>query len=203
MKNTRKWIIGGAILAWSGGVVFSAWILGRYEFTPGEKAGAVTHWPSETGLPFNPKKLNIVIAAHPHCPCSKVSLDEFALALGTAPDAADVHLVFYRPAGTAAAWAESDLTAGAAKLPMARIHYDPDGRIASILGARTSFDIFVFNTAGDVIFRGGITKGRGVRGESEGRAALEKILQGKKAASEHAVYGCPLRNNLNNGKGKV
>lgn len=203
MPPLKKYFVLVAIAVWTAGVLCSVWILGSYEFTPGDKGETLARWPAGANLPFNPQKLNIIIAAHPHCPCSKVSLGEFAAALDTAPGAAEVNLVFYRPPGSSAEWSESELTERAARLPKARVYADPDGRIASLLGARTSFDIFTFDQKGAVVFRGGITRGRGVRGENDARAALEKILQGKTAVQEHPVYGCPIRGNLNKGRGKV
>jgi hypothetical protein len=194
----RRAVISLLVALWVAGVVFSAALLGDYEFTPGEQGETVKRWPSGISVAFTAKKFNLVVAAHPHCPCSRASLGELSEALATASGPVEVHIVYYQPPGATAEWNQTELVERSGRIPGAHIWFDSRGDIAQTLGARTSFDVFLFNPQQELVFRGGITRGRGVQGENMGRAALEAALAGKDGAKTHPVYGCPLQKNTKN-----
>ncbi|MBX3721736.1 MAG: hypothetical protein KF713_07855 [Turneriella sp.] len=188
---------------WSLGTATGIYVLGRYEFTAGEAVNDISEWPESLTMPFVAGRMNLVVMAHPHCPCSKASLEELNNALAAVPLQPYVRLVYYRPPGVTAAWSQSELVAESRRLSGIAVIFDEDGKIAETLGARTSFDVFLFNASRQIIFRGGITRGRGIYGANPGRRALEAALRGETAAKMYPVYGCPLRNNPKNFPGKV
>src|SRR5690242_3434670 len=112
---------------WTLGIGVSIALLGRYEFTSGENPEELTHWPARLPIVFDPQKLNLIVAAHPHCPCSRISLSELKLALNKAVPTA-IHLVYYRPSSSSAEWSQSDLVTASADLTGARVHFDGDGK---------------------------------------------------------------------------
>ncbi len=201
--KTKKTLVALAVLFWCGGTVASIAVLGRYEFTPGDPGEPISAWPEKLPFAFNPNKLNLIAAVHPHCPCSVAGLAELRKALAQKPAAADVHIVFYQPAGAAAEWRETELVQKTAALAGAKLWFDTDGKIAHMLGARTSFDVFLFGKKREILFRGGLTRGRGIYGDNPGRAALEAHLAGTAAKPSAPVYGCPLQKNPRNTLRKV
>ena len=203
MRKDKKILIGVLVVLWGAGIAASVATLGDYEFTAGEQGDELARWPLKLPLAFEPGKLNLVAMVHPHCPCSKVSLSELEQALQAAPAKVAVKLVYYVPKGAEPEWTATELVENSRKLAAASLHFDADGKIAALMGARTSFDVFLFDKSGQVIFRGGITRGRGVSGVNMGRAALEAALSGKIAGKLFPVYGCPLQKNSKNPQKKV
>lgn len=201
-NNKKFFFVTALMLLWGSGIAVSIFFLGRYEFTAGDAGTEITSWPAQLPIAFDASRQNLVVAAHPHCPCSRVSLRELKTALKANATAA-VHVVYYQPQNSAAEWRQTELVSESAELTGATLHFDTEGEIAAMLGARTSFDIFLFDTTRRVIFRGGITRGRGVSGVNPGRAALEAALRGNTAAKVHPVYGCPLQKNPKNQVGGV
>ena len=70
---------------------------------------------------------------------------------------------------------------------------DGDGAEARRFGVATSGHVLLYDPRGDLIFSGGITAGRGERGDNRGRAALlGRIMGTGREGLEHPVFGCPL-----------
>jgi hypothetical protein len=70
---------------------------------------------------------------------------------------------------------------------------DPDGRVASTLGAETSGHCVLVDAQGTVRFYGGLTIARGHRGLSPAQDAILQMVAGRRPALAFApVYGCAL-----------
>lgn len=143
----------------------------------------------------SPERPLVVLCAHPQCPCLPSTLVELRRVL-EAPDApaVDLRVLTYAPTSPPAEWDPQAAKALQEQLPEARHLADPDGALATRLGAATSGHVFVFAPDGALRFSGGITAGRGHAGDNAAARAFGKSLTSQPADSAHrAVFGCPLR----------
>jgi hypothetical protein len=186
-----RWVreTGTFVLAavWLGAVVagFAAWE--NYDAAPGDAPRAAAAATTGTG------RWELVVFAHPYCPCTRASLAELAELLTECPAAPRVRVLFVRPAGAVDGWERGDSWTAAAELPGAEVACDPLGAEARRAGATTSGHVELTDPTGRVVFRGGVTKARGRTGESAGRRAVLAHLSGDQTADREApVFGCPL-----------
>src|SRR4051794_743764 len=63
--------VTGLVLAIVGIVTLSV-----YSQTPGSKGVAPALWPTSSSLQIDSTRLNLIMFLHPHCPCSRNSVDE-------------------------------------------------------------------------------------------------------------------------------
>ena len=81
----------------------------------------------------------------------------------------------------------------AAGLPGVQIHQDAEGTEARRFGAETSGHTVLYDPNGWLLFRGGITAGRGHEGDNIGGDSIVALVTGAAAAAQHTpVYGCRL-----------
>lgn len=192
-KKTPLVLLGSALwLAATGGVLLRS---AARDAAPGEVGAAPDRWPAATRLPRRAGAPTVVLALHPSCPCSRASLDELegVLARATAPLTAIVLVV--RPAGLDAPADEAAALARVRAIPGALAVVDEGGAEARRLGARTSGHVLVFDGEGRLSYSGGITAGRGMRGDGPARQAVTAALGPAPAFTPSCpVYGCPLEN---------
>jgi hypothetical protein len=160
-----------------------------YDSTPGRADRA-----DSSPLPTH-RGWELVLFAHPHCPCTRASLSELAeLAHQAGPNLA-IRVVFVRPSDAPEGWEHSELWSMAAAIPGVQVSCDIDGSAARRCGATTSGHLVVYDPLGQVAFYGGITRGRGRVGESSARQTILALLAGSKPAiRETPVFGCALVN---------
>jgi hypothetical protein len=131
--------------------------------------------------------------AHPHCPCSRASISELARLMPRLPAGTGAHVVFVRPAGTAADWEQTDLWRSAASIPGVSVSRDDDGVEAERFHALTSGLTLVYGSDGRLLFHGGITASRGHEGASFGqRRILSLLTTGSADRNDSPVFGCAL-----------
>jgi hypothetical protein len=175
------------------GVGFYAFL--AYENTPGEAGRPVTVWPAESRLIRDPGRANLVLAIHPHCPCSRATIDALADVMSRCQSLVTAQVLFYRPADFPEGWERSDLWHRAAHIPGVNNVSDDDGFEANRFGAVTSGQVVLYSPEGALLFNGGITVSRGHQGASPGLESLVScLIQGKPDRSPWPVFGCPLQN---------
>ncbi len=104
------------------------------------------------------------------------------------------HVLFFKPAGTAPGWEQTDLWRSAAAIPGVMLFSDEDGLEARQFGAATSGQTQLYAPNGMLLFSGGITIARGHEGESAGLDAVMAFLTlGKADHPQCPVYGCPIQ----------
>ena len=150
-------------------------------------------WPQTSSLPRPSGQPTLLVFAHPKCPCTNATLGELeALLQGTAKKAA-VTIVFSRPPGADALWDDTALSRRAQLIPGVNVAHDVDGIEAQRFGAKTSGFTLLYSGVGKLLFRGGITDGRGHSGDNIGRSAVAALLRGDRAETTRTrVFGCPL-----------
>jgi hypothetical protein len=191
---TRTLFLVVLAIAWLAAVgVGGRWLL-DYQAAPGDPVEAPGDWPAGSAVRLEPDRFTLLWFAHPHCPCARASLDELSWLLSRAGGKVEAHLLFVVPPGAPSGWAETDLWRRAAALPGARVVVDEEAREARRFQAETSGQVLLYNPRGRLVFRGGITAGRGHRGANTGRhAVLCWLRSGSAGPTEAPVYGCPLR----------
>lgn len=182
-----------AVTAWlfASGTVF--YFAQDYAATPGRAADAPVAWPAGSSLTRTANRPTLVMFLHPRCPCSRASVDELQVLLSHCSGRLPATVVFQDDDGTAA---DSALWGRAAAVAEVTVVSDR-GAERRLFGGHTSGDTLLFAADGRLLFRGGITPGRGHRGENPGRGAIEALVADPRLVegipSAHGpVYGCPL-----------
>jgi hypothetical protein len=169
-------------------------ILGAHAARPGRPGTAPGRWPATSRLRPVPGRWNLVLLAHPRCPCTRASLAELARIMARSRGRLAATVVLYHPEGTPESWAQTDLAAQAAAIPNTRVVADAGGAEAERFGAATSGQVVLFDPEGRRHFEGGITSTRGHEGDSLGRAAILDLIQRGVAERPAApVFGCSIR----------
>jgi hypothetical protein len=188
-----------AWLRTAGGLWLCALVLGlcalmRYDATPGAVGAAPARWPLETGLVRALDGPTLVVALHPHCPCSRATMDTLEAMLAATRDAPRVYLLFFADPTQPPSWGDSPLWQRAGRMAATRLR-DPGGRLAMRFGALTSGAVAAYDRDGTRGFTGGLTPGRGVSLGTDGAASLAaRVLAPATAVPVTTpVFGCVLQ----------
>src|SRR5262249_36879308 len=133
----------------------------------------------------------LLVFLHPHCPCSRATVDEIAGVLARCPGPVSVRAFLPAPPAPAEGWADTPLRAD---LPPLSAPEAPDapGPPAHPSGARPPGPPVASSADGRLPFRGGVPAGRGPRGPNPGREALLAALRDGLPSPPSPVFGCPL-----------
>ena len=182
-----------ALIVWTLGLVCGLGYAWHYESTPTESSVAGDRWPAGSSCTRSPDRPTLVMFVHPHCPCSRASLEELAALMTHCRERLDAQVMFIRPASFDSDWTRTDLWDSAARIPGVMPRVDPDGVERRRFGASVSGETYVYSPGGELLFHGGITAGRGHVGENAGRSQLESyLLLKRRPARGTPVYGCEL-----------
>jgi hypothetical protein len=191
-RSLRKAALAAACLLWIGAVGLGSLAMLRYQSQAGGDQAAPAEWPAESQLPLDRQRPTLLLFAHPRCSCSRATLAELGRLLAQSQDRWRTHVLFYVPEQEAESFAATDLWERAARIPGVELHIDRGGSEAQRFHGQTSGHVALYSPQGQRIFDGGITVARGHEGTSRGQDALLALLQGKPAATNHAVYGCAI-----------
>jgi hypothetical protein len=179
--------------AWMLTAATGAVFISNYESTPGATDKTPAHWPEGTQIALDSKRDTLVMFVHPKCPCTRASMEELNQLLGQHNGQIAAHIFFFRPANFPKDWVQTDLWRSAAAIPGVTSQEDIDGATARQFGAETSGFTVLYSPRGELLFKGGITDGRGHIGDNPGKAALVSLARGETAAvTQTPVYGCKL-----------
>jgi hypothetical protein len=166
----------------------------NYQNTPGVEGKFSDAWPVGTTLKLNTNGATLVMFVHPQCPCSRSTIEELNRLLARIQNKASVQVCFFQPDGLPAEWSRSGLWSSAAAIPGVVSQQDVGGRQALLFGAETSGSVFLYNPEGQLVFKGGITAGRGHAGDNSGANAIAALLSGTPVPLQQTpVFGCSLR----------
>lgn len=183
------------LIIWLGLIVFGYRILLNYEFrTNPTDNESIKKFPKASKLKLDPHQETLLMFAHPHCPCSKASLEELNKLLAGSPhNKLKVIIVFVKPKKFDETWVKADLWQRAITMPNVSTYIDEENHEAKLFKANTSGEIFLFRPNGGLVFHGGITASRGHEGDSKGRSSITKYLKTKKiSVKESPAFGCVL-----------
>lgn len=165
----------------------------QYAATPGDTHAAPCMWPAESQIARAEGLPSLVLFAHPRCPCTRATLGELAVLMMEGRGRVRADVVFYRPAGSEAEWAHTDLWDIAAAIPGVNVQDDEGGTEAACFHATVSGQALLYAADGRCQFNGGITASRGHAGDNAGRAGILALL--RHAAPDGLatpVFGCSL-----------
>ncbi|MBX9628827.1 MAG: hypothetical protein K2X82_33845 [Gemmataceae bacterium] len=178
--------VWGGLGAWLTAVAVGFGLFHGYDATPGPAAAAASNESAGTG------SWQVVLYAHPHCPCTRASLAELAEIVARGPHGMVTEVVFVRPPGTPPGWERGTNWGAAGRLTGVNVRLDEGGVEARRAGAAASGLTVVTDPTGAVVYRGGISPARGRPGDNPGRRAVLAALRGEPAGPPAPVYGCPL-----------
>jgi hypothetical protein len=164
-----------------------------YQMRAGVPAAANDRWPSGVKLVLDPQHFNLVMFAHPKCPCTDASLEELKIVMTQGRGEITPTICFFDPAGLPADWAQTSLVRAARQIPGLNVVIDLNGSISEKFGAMTSGQVLMFDGRGRRVFAGGITGSRGHAGDNRGRTLVLALahLESSEPA-QTPVFGCSL-----------
>ncbi len=190
----RRLVLLTGLALWLAAGASGLAVLWEYAATPGAPADPPPQWPTTSALERAAGRQTLLVFAHPHCPCTRATIEELDRLLASVAVVPQVYVLFTKPEGTEPAWERTDLWRHAAAIPGVSVARDERGREAERFGAATSGQVLLYDVAGALRFAGGITASRGHAGDSAGRSLLQELLASRQAAeSRTPVFGCALR----------
>src|SRR5207245_55082 len=116
------------------------------------------------------------MVVHPHCPCSRASIEELAQIMTRCQGRLSSHVFFVKPIQCAQGWERTPLWDRAADILGVTVSCDEAGAEARRFGAATSGQVLLYQPDGTLVFSGGITLTRGHEGDNPGREAVIRFL---------------------------
>src|SRR5215510_8565066 len=193
MTTPHKAILGAAGAIWLIGVGTGLVALWRYEVTPNARAEIPKLWPSSSQLGRNPDLFTLVMAAHPHCPCTRASIDGLARIMSRLSGRVQAYVLVLKPNELPEAWEKTEVWRSAARVPGVSVVADVDGREASRFQAKTSGQTVVYEPGGRLVFDGGLTAARGHAGRAASQDQVVALVEGRTTTPVVGnAFGCGL-----------
>lgn len=185
-------------------LVVTTWMIGvlggmlsflHYENAPGDAGQPSLNWPGTSQATRDATRPQLVMFAHPRCPCTRASLRELAQFMTDCHGSINAQVLFYQPTEDSSAWLQNDLWEMANAIPGVQVMPDLGGRESRLFNIATSGHVVLYDTAGRLTFSGGITASRGHSGDNVGRTTLLQLVRGTSMDRAHTfVFGCQLFN---------
>ena len=183
--NVRRILITSTLVVaafvWTATVGAMYHAIRQFESTPGRAADALASWPATSRIPRAPGEWRLVMLIHPHCSCSRASIEELRRIIEKSPASLRTYVVVYRPGEFPNGWEKTDVFTSASHLPRTHI----------ILGF-TSGQTFLYDGDGKLRFSGGVTLLRGHAGFNSGSAEVMQIARTRVGNGAHPVFGCAI-----------
>ncbi len=189
----KNLIIFTSLIIWIVVIAFGYKILINYEFKPTSALESIQEFPQESQFTLDPKLATLFIFIHPHCPCSRASIEELSKLLAGFQNKLKVIAIFTKPKGVNASWIKTDLWHKVKSLPNVEMFIDYENHEAKIFKANSSGEVFLFKPNGNLVFHGGITSSRGHEGDNKGRSTISHYLStGEIKDKQTFTFGCIL-----------
>jgi hypothetical protein len=192
-RRRAPWFVWVATAVWLGAFGLGTAAFLRFEFTPGDDARAPSIWPKESSLALGREGATLVLFAHPHCVCTRASLDELQVVLSHQTRPVTVHAVFVQLPGFTDEDMADESWEKAGRIPGLERRIDVGGVEARRFSAVVSGFTVLYDASGELLFEGGITGSRGQVGANAGRNAVIDLLHhGSADVHRTHVFGCAL-----------
>jgi len=176
---------------WAVAVIAGLGLLAVHGSTPGRAGHPPGAWPRSSVVKPATGCVNLVMAVHPRCPCTRASVAELARLMARSEGRVQAHVLFLAPQSKEEGWERSGLWASASEIPGVRAIADVGGAEAARFGLETSGHVLLYDANGELRFSGGITDGRGHEGDNAGLDAAIDVLSGRAGATaSYPVFGC-------------
>lgn len=172
----------------------------KFNWTPGrdEPTRVGNRWPALSNIQRSKGRGELLVFVHPLCTCTRATIAELSNTLrgAMAGEKPEITFLVYRP-NLSAGWSRKETERQASSIPGVRFIWDDGGVEAHKLGAQVSGLVLLYDTAGSLRFRGGVTESRGHEGPNAGILLLQQALNKSEVAAESRtdrtrVYGCSL-----------
>jgi hypothetical protein len=191
--NRTKILAEAASLLWLVLLVAGVTAVMRYENKEGVAAVPPGDWPVASRIQRSTDRATLIIFAHPRCPCSRATINELARLMARTEGRLMANVIFIKPDGVDPDWEKTDTWNSAAEIPGVTVTRDDQGVESQLFGAQTSGQSMLYGKDGKLLFKGGITVGRGQEGDSAGASAIAALVNEEPAPlTETNVFGCPL-----------
>ncbi len=180
-------------LPWFLGVTAGFAVLVAYGSVPGPSESPPDHWPATASIERATDRPTLLVFVHPQCPCTLATIAELERLIAEVSGHVQPIVLLGCPANQRQEWLETRLAQRCQMLSASQVLADVNGVLATQFNAMTSGFCVLYSATGKLQFHGGITYQRGHEGESHGRVALRRILNGQPPlATKAPVYGCQL-----------
>ena len=166
-----------------------------YKGRAGSAGAMPAFWPRNDLIIPSPDKSQLVMFAHPRCPCTRASLGQLELLVAQAQGQFDAVVLFAEPPDETETWSNTATIDFARSIPGVRAVLDKDGEVVKRFGAETSGHTVVYAPNGKLLFSGGITGSRGHLGETGGFDSVLQLVSGgdmRPRQISAKVFGCGL-----------
>jgi hypothetical protein len=182
-------------MGWIVVVSSGLWVMHAHDATPGAPGSPGKDWPAGSRIRFDRARVNLVMLAHPRCPCTRASIEELAALIEAGRDTVTAHIVFFVPREADRSWSVTESRRRAESIPGVRVLEDVEGAEAIQFGVESSGHVLVYDRTGRRIYSGGVTSARGRYGDNPARRRISKIIRDAAASDESQdgpTFGCPL-----------
>jgi hypothetical protein len=192
--QSKRWMATSLLgLVWVLALSIGLRALLGYESTPGRVGAISRSWPIASKVPLAAEGQTLLMFAHPRCPCTRASMGELAEVMARVQGKVHAYVLFLKPDNSGTDWDDTDLRRAAAQIPGVAVLSDLNGTEARRFGAETSGFTLLFNSAGVLLFNGGITAARGHAGGNAGENAIISLINKNTANQTNTfVFGCSL-----------
>lgn len=176
-------------------ITISAGLVKLYNYgaTPGVLTAVPLRWPIETIIQKGAAPFQLVMVAHPRCPCTRASIGELESIMAKTQGQIAAHVLFIKPKDVSEDWVQTDLVETAKKIPGVGVYVDQDAKQAKLFGGTTSGQVFLYDSAGKLTFSGGITASRGHSGDNLGKKNIIALANNENVEqSKTPFFGCLL-----------
>lgn len=166
-----------------------------YQNRPGEPGRPPALFPGHSRLKLSHTGPTLIIHVHPHCPCTRASLEELSRVVARAARKPQIYALFLRPEEFPPDWIQTDLYIKALLIPNLTVLDDYKGLETKRFGSATSGQVYLYEPDGRLVFSGGITGSRGHAGDNSGAQGLAALLRDSDSPGcvTPRVFGCPLQ----------
>jgi hypothetical protein len=189
----KQKLLVAAIVVWFVGIAVAFAAVWGYKTTPGAPTAAPSSWPAASTIRPAAGVPNLVMFAHPQCPCTRASMAELARLASELGASTKIHVVLVRPDDTPAGFEHGAIAERARAIPDADVVVDAGGVEASRFGAMTSGATVLYAADGALLFAGGLTTARGHEGEGPSTHAILAAVRAPSAhLAEAPTFGCSI-----------
>src|SRR5471030_653421 len=99
-QNASTVSLGVASLLWSAIIGAGFFYVLEYESTPADASIPPEVWPSESSLVPELSRRNLILAAHPRCPCTRATIGELAELMAQQSHSIVAHVLVFKPSSS-------------------------------------------------------------------------------------------------------
>lgn len=193
IPKRRRALVSGVAVAWCLAWGGSWYALSEHTYEGRQASASLAVWPANSQWDRADGAYQLILFAHPFCPCTRASLSELAESLTRLPKSTAIRIVFATAGLPQSEVQDSDLVSMARRLPGAEVRFDEQSAEAMHFGATLSGETLVFDPHGRLIFHGGLTPGRGHQGDTAAQRQMERLVNGQTGpVCRCSVFGCRL-----------